>query len=92
MTARVAAEAEAQAIQERSRLIDDRERVARDLHDNVIQDVFTIGMGLQSLASGLADEQAKSQTLRFVDDLDGIIDRIRSAIFDVAGDRTSLDD
>ncbi len=92
VTRRLEAEAEVRAVRERSQLIDDRERVARELHDTVIHDVFAIGMGLQSLASFLTDECAKSETLRFVDDLDGVINRIRSAIFDVAGERIAQED
>ncbi|MEZ5229465.1 MAG: histidine kinase [Acidimicrobiales bacterium] len=92
VTSRVAIETEVHAARERSQLIDDRERMARELHDNVIQSVFTIGIGLQSLASKLSDDDVKHAALGYVDDLDGVITRIRSAIFDVAGDRIELED
>ncbi len=92
VTSRVAIEREVQAARERSQLIDDRERLAHELHDNVIQEVFSVGMGLQSLASRLTDETNAADALRLVDSLDDIIHRIRSTIFDVAGDRISLED
>jgi hypothetical protein len=67
--------------------LEDRERIARELHDTVIQRLFATGMALQSMASQLPEEQ--SQRLeQAVDDLDETIREVRTAIF---GLRSHLD-
>ena len=43
----------ARADQQRLAVLEDRDRIARDLHDHVIQRLFAAGLSLQSLASGL---------------------------------------
>ncbi|WP_258314720.1 GAF domain-containing sensor histidine kinase [Streptomyces sp. Act143] len=63
-------------------LLGDRERIARDLHDLVIQRLFADGLSLQSVLprlGGRADEAERVQ--RVVDDLDDTIKVIRSTIF-----------
>lgn len=71
----------------------DRERIARDLHDKVIQRLFAVGMRLQATAR-LTDSQATGDRLAdAVDELDGIISEIRGTIFELAirpADRPSL--
>jgi len=64
-------------------LVEDRQRIARDLHDTVIQRLFAIGMVLQStLPLVSADPQAAIARIGgAVDDLDTTIKEIRSAIF-----------
>ena len=42
--------AEARAEQQRVDMLDERERIAADLHDHVIQRLFAAGLGLQSIA------------------------------------------
>jgi signal transduction histidine kinase len=64
-------------------LLDERDRIARDLHDRVIQRIFSIGMSLQGAARlggppALVDRVAKA-----VEDLDATIDEIRTAIFEL---------
>lgn len=61
-------------------LVDDRERIARDLHDSIIQDLFGVGLSLQSLAMRLTgqDETMLNDT---VDQIDSIIVRLRGLIF-----------
>ncbi|MEO7069522.1 MAG: GAF domain-containing protein [Nostocoides sp.] len=64
-------------------LMGDRERIARDMHDHVIQRLFATGLSLQS-ASRLAQNQAiKARIEEAVDDLDVGIREIRSAIFEL---------
>lgn len=62
-------------------LLEDRERIARDLHDTVIQRLFAVGMQLQGTAK-LIDEPAIAARLsQAVDDLDVTVRDIRSTIF-----------
>lgn len=60
-------------------LLEDRARIARDLHDHVIQRLFVAGLHLQAAApqSGAAGETIEG----VVDDLDDVIKQIRSSIF-----------
>lgn len=67
--------------QQRLALFEDRDRIGRDLHDLVIQRLFAVGLGLQSL-SRLADRPEVSSRLAVaVDDLDATIKDIRRTIF-----------
>jgi two-component system sensor histidine kinase DevS len=62
-------------------LVDERERIARDLHDTVIQRLFAVGLSLQS-ALTRAEEGSTAERMRLaVDDIDETIRDIRSAIF-----------
>jgi PAS domain S-box-containing protein len=66
---------------ERVLLSEDRERIARDLHDVVIQRLFASGMSLQAALSLIADERAFERVSKVVDSLDATIREIRTAIF-----------
>ncbi|MET7824182.1 GAF domain-containing protein [Streptomyces sp. NPDC005386] len=59
----------------------ERERIARDLHDLAIQRLFATGMTLQSAGRFIEHPQASERVLRAVDDLDETIRIIRSTIF-----------
>jgi signal transduction histidine kinase len=59
----------------------DRDRIARDLHDQVIQRIFATGLGLQSVQRRIADEDTRMRLTRLIDDLDETIVQIRSTIF-----------
>jgi signal transduction histidine kinase len=61
-------------------VLEDRSRIARDLHDNVIQRLFGAGLSLQALA-GQADERLRARIVEQVDALDAAIADIRTAIF-----------
>jgi two-component system sensor histidine kinase DevS len=63
------------------RLARDRERIARDLHDTVIQRLFATGMGLQACAAKLAEPWARAELERAIDELDEVVRGIRSTIF-----------
>ncbi|MGC1238417.1 MAG: GAF domain-containing protein [Acidimicrobiales bacterium] len=66
-------------------VLDDRDRIARDLHDRVIQRVFAIGLTLQE-ATKLTDvESVVQQVNRSVDELDTTITEIRTAIYELGG-------
>ncbi len=60
----------------------DRERIARDLHDLVIQRVFGAGMRLSSIVSSVPDETAQ-KVREVVAELDAVISDIRTTIFDL---------
>ncbi|HEX6421151.1 MAG TPA: GAF domain-containing protein [Acidimicrobiales bacterium] len=70
-------------------IVEDRERIARDLHDTVIQRLFAIGLSLEGAARLVATdgEMAVSRIGAAVDDIDLTVKHIRSAIF---GLETSL--
>ncbi|TQK50003.1 histidine kinase/DNA gyrase B/HSP90-like ATPase [Streptomyces sp. SLBN-118] len=62
-------------------LLEDRDRIARDLHDLAIQRLFATGMTLQSAGRLIEHAPASDRVLRAVDDLDETIKIIRSTIF-----------
>ncbi|MFC9786677.1 GAF domain-containing protein [Rhodococcus sp. NPDC127528] len=71
--------------QRQQRLLDvlaDRDRIARDLHDNVIQRLFATGMSLQSVT---AHSQGRTADIlaRAVEQLDRTVREIRTTIFDL---------
>ncbi|MGW0220454.1 sensor histidine kinase [Streptomyces tendae] len=73
--------AERRADAEQITLLEDRDRIARDLHDLAIQRLFATGMTLQSAGRRVQDPMASERILRAVDDLDETIKIIRSTIF-----------
>jgi signal transduction histidine kinase len=73
--------AEARAEQQRAAMLDDRERIAADLHDHVIQRLFAAGLSLQALAASLGPGRAMDRVLGVVADLDHTISQIRTSIF-----------
>jgi signal transduction histidine kinase len=75
----------ARAQEEREMLVvlEDRERIARDLHDVVIQRLFATGLQLQSTARLAVRPEVIDRISAAVDDLDTTIRDIRSAIFEL---------
>jgi signal transduction histidine kinase len=66
---------------ERLVVFEDRDRIARDLHDLVIQRLFATGMQLESAARLVEHPEAATRVRRAVDDLDTTIREIRSTIY-----------
>lgn len=62
-------------------LLQDRDRIARDLHDLAIQRLFAAGMTLQSAQRFMEHSEGMERLTRTVDDLDDTIKIIRSTIF-----------
>jgi len=75
----------ARAQEEREQLVvlEDRERIARDLHDVVIQRLFATGMHLQSAVTHAVRPEAVKRINAAVDDLDATIRDIRRSIFEL---------
>jgi signal transduction histidine kinase len=66
---------------ERVAVFEDRDRIARDLHDLVIQRLYATGMSLQGTVSLIAAPVAADRVTRAVDALDETIHEIRSSIY-----------
>jgi signal transduction histidine kinase len=64
-------------------VLSDRERIARDLHDVVIQRLFAIGLQLQTAGQLAARPEIGERINGAVDDLDATIRDIRGAIFEL---------
>jgi len=64
-------------------VLEDRERIARDLHDVVIQRLFAAGLGLQSMSRLIVRDEVRRRVDQTVTDLDATIRDIRSAIFEL---------
>ncbi len=73
-------------LQERLKLvavIEDRQRIARDLHDSVIQDLFAVGLGLQGLTFRIDDPDTARMVDDAVDRLDKSVNSLRRYIFEL---------
>ncbi|CAN5377561.1 GAF domain-containing sensor histidine kinase [soil metagenome] len=75
--------AAARATERRMEILEDRGRIARDLHDHVIQKLFAAGLSLQAVASGLAPGTAADRVARQVIEIDDTIAQIRESIFEL---------
>ncbi|WP_354638286.1 GAF domain-containing sensor histidine kinase [Kitasatospora camelliae] len=62
-------------------LLEERDRIARDLHDLAIQRLFATGMTLQGATRFIDHPGANERVLRAIDDLDETAKTIRSTIF-----------
>jgi signal transduction histidine kinase len=62
---------------------EDRDRIARDLHDHVIQRVFAAGLALQAVLPRVGDAEARSRVGSVVRQLDDTVRDIRTTIFDL---------
>jgi signal transduction histidine kinase len=64
-------------------VIEDRERIARDLHDAIIQDLFAVGLGLQGIAQRIGEPAVAGRLEDAVERLDLAIASLRRFIFDL---------
>ena len=71
---------DARADQQRLGVLEDRDRIARDLHDHVIQRLFAAGLSLQSIAATIGDDAVKARLGRTIEELDETIRQIRTRI------------
>jgi len=74
----------AQNVREQLAVMGDRERIARDLHDHVVQRLFAVGMALQSATRSISDPPALDRIGESIEELDATIRDVRSTIFSLA--------
>ena len=83
--------ADGRADEERIAVLEDRHRIARDLHDHVIQRIFATALSLEAVTERAADTTVRGALGRAVEDLDETIRRIRASIFELQEPPSSLD-
>ncbi|MDP7736366.1 GAF domain-containing sensor histidine kinase [Mycobacterium paragordonae] len=66
-------------------VLTDRDRIARDLHDHVIQRLFAVGLSLQAAVPRASEPQVQQRLSGAIDDLQAVIQEIRTTIFDLHG-------
>ena len=74
---------------QRAMLADDRSRIARDLHDHVIQQLFGTGLTIQSVLGSLPSGTEAARLGEAVDQLDDAISQIRTVVFALSRRETS---
>ena len=82
--------AEGQQDQQRLAVYQDRDRIARDLHDLVIQRLFATGMMLESVGRLAQVPEVTTRLGKVVDELDATIQEVRTAIYALQHDDTPV--
>jgi signal transduction histidine kinase len=67
-------------------LLEDRDRIASDLHDHVIQELFSIGLNLEGAVGQLPEGRGTQRVSRAIENIDRTIRRIRTSIFQLRRD------
>jgi PAS domain S-box-containing protein len=88
ITERVRSEERLREAAQTMRLLEDRERIARDLHDLVIQRLFAAGMALQATRGMTDDADVVKRIDDAVDQLDETIREIRTVIFELQSEQS----
>ena len=70
-------------------LSEERERLARDLHDTVIQRLFGVGLTLQMSLASITDDEVRRRIDLVLDELDTTIHEIRTTIFEIDQESTT---
>jgi signal transduction histidine kinase len=73
-------------------ILADRERIAHDLHDHVIQKLFVAGLDLQGTIARTHSPEIGSRLTNTLDDLQGTINDIRATIFKLQNPATQSED
>ncbi|MEU0542034.1 GAF domain-containing sensor histidine kinase [Nocardia sp. NPDC005978] len=66
-------------------ILTDRDRIARDLHDHVIQRLFAIGLSLQGTVPRARVPEVRQRLSDTINDLQDVVEEIRTSIFDLHG-------
>ncbi len=69
---------------QRVAVYEERDRLARDLHDTVIQHLFAVGLSLQSLAGKPLASEVADRLRVAISDIDDTIRQVRTSIFELA--------
>jgi len=64
-------------------VVTERDRIARELHDHVIQRLFAVGLALQGAVPRVRDSEVGRRLTEAVDDLQGVIQEIQTTIFEL---------
>jgi signal transduction histidine kinase len=80
--------AESQAAHRELEVLADRDRIARDLHDQVIQQLFAIGLAMQGTHRRADSPAVADRLTEHIDHLQQVIHDIRAAIFNLQADPT----
>lgn len=64
-------------------IVEDRDRIARDLHDTIIQDLFAIGLGIQGLSDRVTEESISGVLDQAVDQLHSTVETLRRYIYEL---------
>ncbi|MHC3474701.1 PAS domain-containing sensor histidine kinase [Streptomyces sp. 7R007] len=83
ITQQLAAQSELAAARTDREVMAERERIARDLHDMVIQRVFGAGLALQSIAARDVNAATATRVNHVIDELDSTIKELRNTIFEL---------
>ncbi len=81
LTIRLEMEQRAKAAEREVAVLEDRERIARDLHDRVIQRLFAAGLGIEAFHKRVSDPLLSARLGQVVDELDQTIRELRTSIF-----------
>jgi len=88
----VVAQEERQIDSARRRILaEDHERIAKDMHDTVIQELFALGMSLQTAVATIPDPEQAARVEAGVNTLDDVIRSIRALIFDIRSEQQGDD-
>jgi signal transduction histidine kinase len=68
-------------------IYEERDRLARDLHDTVIQRLFAIGLTLQSMSANPTSGSSPDRLKSTIEDIDDTIRQVRTSIFELGTDR-----
>lgn len=66
-------------------ILTDRDRIARDLHDHVIQRLFAVGLSLQGTVPRARVPEVRQRLNDTINDLQDVVEEIRTSIFDLHG-------
>jgi PAS domain S-box-containing protein len=89
VTSRVESEEKLAEANRRRTLAEDHDRIARDLHDTVIQELFGVGLGLQGVQSRVTTPELAERISKAVDDIDQIIRAIRFTVYELSQTESS---